>query len=332
MSQMPPLDWDLAATSGAAVSQPGPRLTAAERSSIARELHDVAGEAHGLAVEVSGLPDPGDRAPVEVMGRARWIAANAASARRMMAGATDDRPRSEWSLAEKVAARAAGAQAGVVLGWVSGKIIGQLDPFAPEPTLYLVAPNVVQVERELGLVPRDFRLWVAVHELTHRLQMARAPWLRAHLQEQLARVLDAGDDDEPPMVRGARAALVDLVATPAQRRVIDELGAVMSVLEGHAEVMMDAVGPEVIPTIGDIRPAFAARRAKGGWDKVLRKAFGMELKMAQYRDGAAFCRAVLDARGRDVLNRVWEAPSTFPTPEELHQPMAWVERVGDGAA
>lgn len=326
MSELPPIDWDLAAETGRRLAKPGPALTRAEATAVARELKEVAEEAHGHAVRVSRLPDPGDRVRVEVMGRARWVEANIASAQEMARSALDPRPREEWGLAEKVQARAVGAQVGGVLSWVSAKIIGQFDPFAPAPALYFCAPNVVATERELGVDPHDFRLWVAVHELTHRLQFNRAPWLRTHLASLLHRVLVASEPAVPSL-RSRPASMVDLIASPSQRIVIDEVTAIMSVIEGYAEVMMDDVGPDVIPSVNRIRPAFQARRNKAGFDAVMRRLLGMDVKLAQYRDGAAFCRAVMAEVGVDGLNRVWESPITFPTHDELFAPRAWLDRM-----
>ena len=122
--------------------------------------------------------------------------------------------------------------------------------------------------------------------------------------------------------------MLDLVSSPSQRTVMDRLTAVMSLLEGHADFVMDGVGPAVIPTVGDIRAAFQARRnSASGLDQVLRRLLGLEAKMRQYADGVRFVRAVVDEVGMAGFNRVWESPQTLPSLLELHDPAAWVTRV-----
>lgn len=326
MTMLPPLDSDVAAAVARALAKPGPRLGSAERADVVASLHSAAARAHGIAVDVSGLPDPGTSIPVRVLGRVGWAEANLRSARVMTAHVTDPRPREEWSLAEKVRARAIGAQAGAVLAWLASHVIGQYDPFAATPTLYFCAPNVLQIEREIGADPDDFRLWLAVHELTHRLQFARAPWLVDRLQTLLADILDA--DDADGFTLRPSSSLVEATTGPQRRRVLDEVAAVMSVVEGHAQMVMEDVPATDVATIATIRDAFAQRRRRRGLDAGLRRALGMDAKIAQYRDGAAFCRAVVAEGGRGRLNLVWESAETFPTPTELRDPAAWLRRVG----
>ena len=202
--------------------------------------------------------------------------------------------------------------------------LGQFLPFLAEPALVLVAPNVAKIERAMGVDRDDFRLWVCLHEQTHRQQFARAPWLRGHLIDEVALLLA----DEPGERRGGRPhSLIEAVTTPAQQAVFERVTAVMSLLEGYADDMMDRVGPDVVPTVATIRARFEKRRNRGGWTKVLNSALGMDLKLAQYRDGARFCRAVIDRVGVDGLNAVYDAPPNLPTPDEIADPARWVARV-----
>jgi uncharacterized protein (DUF2342 family) len=216
-----------------------------------------------------------------------------------------------------------------------------------EPTLgrlLLVAPNVVQIERELGVDPHDFRLWVCIHEETHRVQFTAVPWLRDHLRGEIRSFLEQTDLDPSAMfsqlrngieqvgriVRGDgdEVSLLDLVQTPRQREIIDRVTAIMSLLEGHAEVVMDGVGPEVIPTVATIRERFQRRRSGGTWvDHLLKRLLGLDAKLRQYRDGAAFVRSVVAAVGQEGFNRVWESPDHLPTKAEIADPAAWVRRV-----
>lgn len=216
--------------------------------------------------------------------------------------------------------------------------------------LLLVAPTVAQTEASLGVPARDFRLWVALHETTHRMQFAAAPWLRGHLQAQVAELLDEQKPEEGPG-RGARsrpgvqlglgevlsrlpqvvrgeAELVDMLTQPAQREALDRVLAVMSLLEGHADVVMDAVGTGVIPSLRLIRKRFEARRDAGiGPAGMIGRLLGADSKLRQYREGAAFVRAVVRRVGHAGLAAVFAGPENLPAPEEIARPRLWVERV-----
>jgi coenzyme F420 biosynthesis associated uncharacterized protein len=203
-----------------------------------------------------------------------------------------------------------------------------------------VAPNIVNVERELAVDEHDFRLWVCLHEETHRVQFTAVPWMREHLQSLMGeivgsletdpgRILSEGLSRIGELVSGkAEGSLIDLVSTPEQKQVIDRITGVMSLLEGHADVVMDGVGPEVIPTVADIRAKFTKRRkGVGALDKLLRRLLGLDQKMAQYRDGAVFVRRTVDAVGMDGFNAVFASPDNLPSKSEIHDPAAWVRRV-----
>ena len=266
-----------------------------------------------------------------------------------------------------IGARLTGVEVGALLSYLAPKVLGQFDPFYPELTpaepadpadnstdstasadlppggrLLLVAPNIVAVERELELVPADFRLWVCLHEETHRVQFTAVPWLRGYLNSQIAEVVATAEVDAgalAAMLRDAikrlagaargdsEVSIIDLVQTPEQREIIERITAVMSLLEGHADVVMDSVGPEVIGTIAEIRRRFTVRRQGRGFDKVIRRLLGLDAKMRQYRDGAAFCKAVIAEVGMDGLNRVWTSPETLPTMAEISDPQLWLARM-----
>ena len=206
----------------------------------------------------------------------------------------------------------------------------------------------MHVERELDVQPHDFRLWVCLHEETHRTQFSAVPWLRDHLEGEIQSFL--GETDVDPMtvlerVREAAQSLaggrpegeeddggrsfVEIVQTPAQREILGRLTAVMSLLEGHADFVMDGVGPDVVPTVSEIREKFQQRRAKGAsrLDIALRKLLGLDAKLRQYRDGERFVRAVVEEVGMDGFNRVWTSPNTLPTKSEIAKPADWVARV-----
>jgi len=223
-------------------------------------------------------------------------------------------------------------------------VLGQYEVFSANPgQLLLVAPNIVEVERKLGADPTDFRLWVCLHEVTHRVQFTAVPWLRGHFLGEVAAFVDASQVDgqlTDRLRRGvsaladavrdseSRASVLDLVQTPAQRAVLDRLTAVMTLLEGHAEYVMDGVGPDVIPTVEDIRARFNRRR-EGGTpiERVVRRMLGIDVKLRQYAEGRTFVEAVVERVGMDGFNQIWDSPLTLPRLSDLSDPDAWVARV-----
>jgi coenzyme F420 biosynthesis associated uncharacterized protein len=341
------VDWEFAKATGSRLVPAGPSVTAAEAASVVAEVRDAARRARQPVADTSRLHAPGDAPGVLVVDRPTWIALNADSMSALMdpvfGALIDKQKKAPGELAKAVGGRVTGAEAGTMLAFMAGKVLGQYD-LAPggTPQLLLVAPNLVQVERELGVDPADFRLWVCMHEETHRVQFTAVPWLRDHMVERVRTLAtDLVPDPEslqetmqrlvhqlPDAVRSGGAGITELIATPEQRARLAEVTAVMSLLEGHADVVMDEVGPQVIPSVAHIRQRFNERRkGVGAFDRVLRRLLGLEAKMRQYRDGAVFVREVTAAVGTDGFNRVWESPETLPKPAEIEKPSTWVNRV-----
>ena len=234
------------------------------------------------------------------------------------------------------------------MSFMSGKVLGQFDPFfegdnGSAGRLMLVAPNIVQAERQLNVNPHDFRLWVCLHEETHRVQFTAVPWLRDHMRSLIGEFVDATELDATAVsrflsdgigelvriVRGeSQASLAELFQNDQQRAVVDKLTGIMSLLEGHADVVMDGVGPTVIPSVAEIRRKFDQRRkGASGFDRLLRRLLGLESKMRQYRDGAVFVREVNERVGLKGFNAVWAEPANLPTQADISDPAGWVARV-----
>lgn len=228
----------------------------------------------------------------------------------------------------QVAGETRAVQLGVAFAAISTRILGQFDPFSAQQKLLLVAPNIMQVERDLLVSPQDFRLWVCLHEETHRYQFSHAAWLPDHILDIIKMMIQAEGSISWPKRHSDQNSIIDIVLTPEQRSHFDEVTAVLSLLEGHADVMMDAVGTKVIPTLPIIRKAFESRRDRRGWSAVVGKLLGNDLKLAQYRNGAAFCNAVIAKRGVAGLNQAFAACEYLPTLTEIHNPDSWMERVG----
>ncbi|OLT46535.1 zinc-dependent metalloprotease [Cellulosimicrobium sp. CUA-896] len=356
------VDWDAAAQVAGRLARPGPQATRDELADLVEGLRDAAATAVPHVLDVTRMTPAGAARPAElgsvyVVDRARWARANTeimasmteGVAQALLADGSDRPPR-----VPQATALVGAAQLGSVLAVLASRVLGQFDPYsaaAPgEPgRLVLVAPNVLHAERALDLVPADFRLWVCLHEQTHALQFAAAPWLADHLRgraEHLLTDLSASSrrlaEARLPeklrtvgravldAVRGEGTTLVDGFLTDDERRQLEDVSAVMALLEGHADVAMDAVGPRTVRTVRSIRRKFEARRdgaGSSGVDVVLRRLLGMDAKIAQYRDGAAFVRAVEKEVGRDGFNAVWAAPGNLPTAREIADARAWVRRV-----
>lgn len=322
MDPIPAVDWELAARTGAGLVPAGPRLTSSDAAAVVAELRTAAAAATEHVRRVTELERPAD-ATVLVVDRAGWMTAISQSAQSLLDGAAGPAEPADnpWRAAR---AKALGVQAGGVFAVVGTRILGQFDPFYRPERLLLVAPNVVAVEQRLGVLPRDFRLWVCLHEETHRFQFGTAPWLRGHLLGLIGELLDG---EELQFGWPDADGLRNLLGSPEQQQAFDQVNAVMALLEGHADVMMDRVGTAVVPTYPSIRRAFNARRQAAGMFGFVQKLLGLDLKMAQYRDGAAFCRAVIDAADVATLNRAFSAPGMLPSVAELRDPQRWLSRV-----
>jgi coenzyme F420 biosynthesis associated uncharacterized protein len=336
------VDWDLAVAVGSRLAGQGPSISTEDAAAVVAELRADAARSTGLVRDFTGLDAPDHTAPVVVVDRAGWVQANADGFATALAPVIDKLASKESpsAFAEAVGSRITGLEVGGLLGFLAGKVLGQFDPFyAPDGRLLLVAPNVVHVERELGVDPHDFRLWVCLHEETHRVQFTAVPWLSGHLLGEMHAIADSfepsGFLDEglgrlvESLKGGTRGgSLLDVVGTEEQREIVDRVTGVMSLLEGHADVVMDGVGPRVIPTVADIRKRFNRRRkGVGVLDRALRRLLGLDAKMAQYRDGAKFVRGVVDKAGMVEFNAVWASPENLPSKAEIGDPAAWISRV-----
>jgi coenzyme F420 biosynthesis associated uncharacterized protein len=329
---------------------------------LERDLDEAVPFAEAEVARASGIPAP-PPVPWGLVDRAGWANANIAGMARMLA-----------PLADKVAARMAGVpgpvrvlqrvvlstEIGVLLGYVSRRVLGQYDVLVTESTesvprrsgsgavapgtvLYFVGPNIIETERRYGFVPRDFSLWVAVHEVTHRFQFAGVPWLQDRFFDLVGRYFESVDLDASSLAKRLGEAAkklasrslppeernpVYLLAGENQRRLLDELQALMAVVEGHGNYVMDKVGAEVIPSFRRMRRVFEARRKQTTlMQKIFNNALGIEMKLRQYELGQSFCESVVAAEGPAALERLWVAPEMFPNLAELRDPNLWLKRV-----
>ncbi len=343
------IDWNVARGTVRRLVRPGPELSDAEVADVVEELREASRVAEAPVREFTGLV-PAHPTPVLVVDRPRWADANLASFQILLKpldAKLEAEGKMPTGLPRAVGSRVSGAELGAVVSFLAGKVLGQFDPFAEGEAgpgrLLLVAPNIVHVERELEVDPSDFRRWVCLHEETHRAQFTAVPWMREHMLEQVATLMDATDiggnalgeafsEALPELVRIVRGesekSLSDLFQNERQREVVDGLTGMMSLLEGHADVVMDDVGPEVVPSVAEIRRKFTRRRGSGSaLSKVLRRLLGFEAKMRQYSQGAAFVRQVTDQVGKEGFDAVWVQAENLPSKAEITDPKSWVARV-----
>ena len=385
-----PIDWAVATRTAATLVPPGPRMSARQARAEAEGLRAAAEASVPHVHRLTGLEAARDLrdSQVLIVDRPTWAKANTQSFQVLLAPTfahlAATRTQEYATSTTPIATAATGAELGAILSFLGSKVLGQYDPFAALSgtggRLMLVAPNVAQVRAEINVVPEDFRLWVCLHEQTHRVQFAAAPWLAAHLQERMTELTTAmfdKSDSLPGRLRGALAAALPgrndddgRTARPAvspdpsvasvgedpahgagdaategeaadgpggllgalqdeeDRARLSHLTAVMSLLEGHANVVMDAVDAEVVETVKTIRRRFNARGdRRSPLERFVRRLIGMDAKMRQYADGQKFVDAAVAELGMDGFNVVWDDPALLPTEAEIHAPDMWVARM-----
>jgi coenzyme F420 biosynthesis associated uncharacterized protein len=327
-------DWDAALSVGRRVAGPGVPVPASERARMREDFAELTPFAEERIVEFTSLRLSGFRARAWVMSRSEWIRANLGGLQRMLEPLAG-RILAKGSGTGTVRRKALGVQAGGLLGYVSRRVLGQYDAFLPpddEGLLYFVGPNVAEVEQRFLLPPRDFRLWIAVHEVTHRVQFGSAPWLRDHIRGQVDRYLGTVSLESNDLGKQIRRAIDEARAGADVRGMggllVRHVQGVMSLLEGHASFVMNEVAKDHVGDLPRMRKALAERRRRaGGVERSFQRAIGFDKKIEQYDAGERFVREVVARAGMEGLNRVWLAPEGLPTIEEIAEPSTWVSRV-----
>ncbi|ACU98528.1 zinc-dependent metalloprotease [Saccharomonospora viridis] len=336
------IDWSVAAATGVRLVRGGPVVKRAEAERAVAELRSLTVDAERHVRELTGLGVDLPLLSADVVDRPGWIRAAAAGLDKLTSRALGvGGPGGSFA---PVLAGSAGVQTGVVLAFLGSRVLGQYDPFGGpdhEGALLLVAPNVVAAQRAMRVPGRDFRMWVCLHECTHRLQFTAVPWLRDYFADEVGRLLSGFTESDglltalsrlPENLRRIKLdgslGLAELMQSPRQREVFDRILALSTLLEGHADYVMDAVGPAVVPSVATIRRRFTARRKGGGpLDRLLRSLLGVDAKVRQYALGSKFTREVVGAVGMEGFNAVWTSPDTLPSRAEIREPRAWLRRV-----
>lgn len=360
------VNWDLAASTAASLTPAGPTMKPAEIARAVQNMRELADASVGHVHNISRLDAARDLRDSEllIVDRASWAKANSQSFRTLLEPALDQlaesRPEALRSASAALGGTLTGAQLGTILAFLSSKVLGQYDPFVPSRNghggrLMLVAPNIISVERELNVDPSDFRLWVCLHEQTHRVQFAAAPWLKDHMTGHIGQLtsglmdkadtlserlgsavksITAGrerarrDGATPDGVPTEGMGVLSILQDPDDKARLSHLTAVMSLLEGHANVVMDGVDGSIVPSVKTIRRRFNARgKSRGPLERVIRQLLGLDAKMRQYSDGSKFVRRVVSQTGMDGFNAVWESAEHLPTEREIHAPDEWIDRM-----
>jgi coenzyme F420 biosynthesis associated uncharacterized protein len=369
---MDAIDWGTAQRVGELIAG-SPPFGGVRSASVEPLVREFAGK----VATYSGLSSPAELPSLELVDRPGWIAANLKTMRPLLAPLTETMGNGAGPLAGPLRSASGlllGAQVGALTGVLSQRVLGQYDlallDASVKPRLLLLAPNLAQAARTLGVDRDELVLWVSIHEITHAVQFSGAPWLREYLGGMLKELIDGmqvtitgkaanGDGDAQAdsdngkrsgwlggmqlpklpdlpdaaqlreiVERARRGEVLRLTLGEDRWQLVERMQAAMSLIEGHAEHTMDAIGAEVLPTLPRLRKAMNHRRENRGlpW-RVLERLLGLELKMRQYETGRRFCDAVVDAGGPQALALAWSGPEALPTPAELEDPSLWIARV-----
>ncbi|MDQ6817205.1 MAG: zinc-dependent metalloprotease [Actinomycetota bacterium] len=316
------------------------------------DLRDLAAESEVRVTAYTGLEPAQPLPEPEGINRREWVRSNVASMRLLLDPVLESTGKGFGPLGPAMQIGAGlilSTEVGVVLGYLGQRVLGQyelvlLDEAVEDrpPRLLFVMPNLGQAVQAFGAEEREFMTWVALHEVTHAIQFAGVPWLHRHLAGLVRELLRSAElrieaprqlriptgDEVRRVLRALREGdLITVVTTHAERETLDRVQAVMAVIEGHAEHVMDAVAPDLIPSLAQLRAALdRRRRSQSGLSRVVARLLGLNLKLRQYEQGKKFCDAIVHERGVATLHHVFSGPEAMPTLAELQNPLAWIER------
>jgi coenzyme F420 biosynthesis associated uncharacterized protein len=344
------IDWIIAQRIATFVAGMGAQPPEAREPTA--DLAALASEADARVVAYTGLQPARPLPPPEGISRREWVASNLDSMRLLLDPVLQ---RAGENLGPLKPAMEIGmgiilsTEVGVVVGYLAQRVLGQyelvlLDEAVEDrpPRLLFVLPNLGQAVQAFGAEEQQFMTWVTLHEVTHAVQFAGVPWLHAHVAGLVRELLRSAEVrlEAPRKLRIPsteevrrvlallrRGDLISIVTTTPERETLDSVQAVMAVIEGHAEHVMDAVAPDLLPSLPKLRQALdRRRRSQSGLSRLVARLLGLELKLRQYEQGKFFCDAIVRERGPEALRHLWSSPDTLPTLAELRDPHAWLDR------
>jgi len=350
------IDWEMAERVAIKVSGREPFAQSYHWDSLGPDFEEFTAKAEELVAEETGLRSLAGPARGRLADRPDWVRANIASFQRLLRPVlTKFEDRLTASPAAPFASKMAGAEIGMLLGWMSGRVLGQYDLLiveeenpADQDIVYYVGPNVLAIEKMFAFPPREFRLWLALHEVTHRAQFTGVPWMRDHflglvsqtmeavdpdpkrLIEALMRVLDAMRNGTNPLEDGG---IMAVFAGEEQRKVMEQVSGLMSLLEGHGDITMDRAGKGLVPNADRFSRALKQRRQNATpLAKFVQQFVGLEAKINQYEQGEKFIEAIEREGGERIIDEAWVTPANLPSIAEIRNPDLWLARVRPAAA
>ncbi len=358
-----PVNWELARQVGIAAAAWG-REDPTPTEEDGRGFDEAVRLAELQVAESTGLTTPSDVARVEPVRRAQWVQANIEGLRELLEPAAarveaamakaqmemgPEVPAGGEAVAQQLLGQISplvvGAQIGTVLGYLGQRVLGQYDIALPRSgpgTLLFVVPNIAAFEKDWSLAPRDFRTWVALHEVTHRFEFAR-PWARTHFRSLLddllssvefdvagiQRQLEGLDMSDPSAFQRmfeSEEGLFGAVLDEEQRLKLGRIQAFMSAAEGYGDHVMHALGARLLPSYSQIEEAMLRYREGEAGDPVFERLLGIEMKREQYRMGKAFCDTVVGLTSEQTLATMWDSAEALPSLPELEEPRLWLAR------
>jgi coenzyme F420 biosynthesis associated uncharacterized protein len=354
-AQSPLIDWNQARRVALRVSQ-WEQAPIPDRAMRREQYSRLVQQSEPLIAQYLGvnLPQPINR--IYVFDRREWLEANFVSFEQLFKPVEELYTRNGGArgavavVVNDINRQVLGTQVGALLGFLARRVLGQYDLslLSPDPavrgSLYYVEPNIARVQGTLGLNDEDFRFWIALHETTHAFQFEAYPWVRDYFNSLLRQYFDQLHGQLENLGSGLGNMLnrmlqnwgsgqhwVEMMLTPEQRRVFDRLQALMSVVEGYGNHIMNAIGRQLLPSFDQIEQRMHQRQQNRTlFEQLFNRITGLDLKLAQYQQGEAFVNAVVDARGIAFASRVWERPENLPTMEEIRNPTQWITRIDMG--
>jgi coenzyme F420 biosynthesis associated uncharacterized protein len=351
LSSTEPVNWELARQVGVALAAEGEGTV--DLTEAQQELEAVTRAASVEAEEFSGLI-AGSIAPVTAVTRAEWVEANIESfrilmnplAQKMAGGGDLAMVPGATQVLQQVSGVFMGLQTGFVMGYLGRAVVGQYEVPIPiaEPKLLYVVSNLTQIEKDWSLDPKQFRYWIALHEITHHLEFSK-PWVQSYFRNQIKTMIESLDFDPARMqsafeglemldpdrmaeALGDPDRLIQAAWTPLSEDAVERLQAFMTLAEGYATFVMDAVGARVLTEHARLKEVMERRkRSTTPGEALFERLLGLELKRRQYEEGVKFCRYVAALHDVDTLNHVWDNAESLPTTKELAEPDSWIERV-----